>query len=108
MSWDKVVKYILARWGLAKVFTLFENRLKSQARNIAVSILEQLFSRMEQGMEKIITDLLMELLKGLVTPELIQSAKKMFVDWMREQVADTSNKIDDAVVEIIADALGVD
>lgn len=51
--------------------------------------------------------ILVEVLGKLITPEVVEEAKVGFVTWLKSQVASTDNEIDDAVVAIIAKALGV-
>ncbi len=47
------------------------------------------------------------LVKQIVTDDLVKAGEKALVDWLKSQVAKTDNKIDDYVVQVIAEALGV-
>lgn len=58
--------------------------------------------------EKLLLEMLVKILGQLITPDAVKKAKEMIVCWLQSQVANTDNKIDDAVVKIIAEALEVD
>ena len=51
---------------------------------------------------------LMQILGKLLTPDVVAQAEQYVVCWAKSQVANTANKIDDAFVQILAEALGVD
>lgn len=48
------------------------------------------------------------LIKKILTPENIRYARQAIIMWLLKEVPNTENKIDDQVVEVIADALGLD
>lgn len=58
-------------------------------------------------MQNLLETILLFLLRKLLTPELIKGAEQAFIHWLKGLAADTSNKIDDYMVEVIADALGI-
>lgn len=58
--------------------------------------------------EKMLMELLVKIVGQLLTPEVVKKAKEQLVCWLKSQVANTANEIDDKVVEIIAKALEVD
>lgn len=47
------------------------------------------------------------LVKQLLTPAFIKQAEVQFVAMLKDLAAKTDNKVDDAVVQIISDALGI-
>lgn len=59
-------------------------------------------------MQDVIIRLLVKFLGQYVTPELVAQLKQEAVCWLVGQVANTANRIDDQVVEILAEALEVD
>lgn len=58
-------------------------------------------------MQELLLKILVNVLGRLLTPEVIRTAEVELVAWLKVQATSTTNKIDDAVVQIIADALGV-
>ena len=59
-------------------------------------------------MQDVIIRLIVKFLGQYVTPELVAELKQQAVCWLVGQVANTANRIDDQVVEIIAEALEID
>ena len=61
---------------------------------------------------KYVAPIIVELVKKYLTTqqlaELIKQAGTALICWAKGQVTNTDNKIDDAFVQILADALGVD
>lgn len=57
-------------------------------------------------METVIEKILLSLLKMLVTPTVVQMAKKHLIEFLQEKAAETSNAIDDEVVQLVAEAIG--
>jgi hypothetical protein len=60
------------------------------------------------NVQKWLITYLVEQLGKLITPAIVAKGKQFAVCWLKGQVANTENKIDDAVVDIIAQALEVD
>lgn len=58
-------------------------------------------------MGPVLETLLLFIVKQLVTPELIKQGETALVKYLQTLAADSSNKIDDYMVQVIADALGV-
>ncbi len=58
--------------------------------------------------QEVLMKLLVEVMGKLITPDVVEKAKQFVVCWAKSQVAATDNKIDDAFVQILADALQVD
>lgn len=58
-------------------------------------------------MDSIIEQWILGLVKQLITKEVVQKFEVQLVTYLKGLAADTSNKIDDAMVQAIADALGV-
>jgi hypothetical protein len=48
------------------------------------------------------------LIKQILTPSNIAYARQAIVAWLIREVPNTKNKIDDQVVAVVAEALGVD
>lgn len=48
------------------------------------------------------------LIKQILTPNNIAYARQAIISWLIREVPNSKNKIDDEVVEIVADALGLD
>jgi len=55
-----------------------------------------------------VVKILSYLITQVVTDDMVKEAMKMFVDYLRELAKKSDNSLDDAVVEIVAKALGVD
>jgi len=58
--------------------------------------------------QDLLLQMLVKVLGQLVTPEAVKKAEEAFVCWLQSQVANSANKIDDEIVKIIAEALGID
>jgi hypothetical protein len=58
-------------------------------------------------MESFLEQLLVKALKGLITEELVKHAEASLVAFLKAYAASTPSKLDDAVVEAVANALGV-
>lgn len=52
--------------------------------------------------------LVLRWLKQVLTPELLEALKQHIVCWFKAQAASTETKVDDAIVAIVAQALGAD
>jgi hypothetical protein len=48
------------------------------------------------------------LIKQILTPNNIAYARQAIIAWLLREVPNSKNKIDDQVVEVIAEALGMD
>jgi len=59
-------------------------------------------------MPDFVIKLIIKFLGQYITPEFIAMIKQEAVCWLVAQVKNTANRIDDQVVEIIAEALEVD
>lgn len=59
-------------------------------------------------MREYIIGLILGLVDDFITPEHVKKAKLALVCWLKSQVENTENEIDDAIVAIIAKALEVD
>jgi len=62
----------------------------------------------EFKMNPIVERILLVLIRQVLTEEMVKSALKQLVEGLAELSKRSDNEIDDAVVKIIADALGVD
>lgn len=58
-------------------------------------------------LQDILLKMLVKVIGQLLTPEVVKQAEEALVCWLKAQVANTDNEIDDEVVAIIAKALGV-
>jgi hypothetical protein len=58
-------------------------------------------------MNGVLEKVLLYVLGQLITPEVVKQFEKEVVVKLRALAADTSTKVDDTMVEIIAEALGV-
>ncbi len=58
-------------------------------------------------MSSVIETLIIFLVKQILTPDLIKSGERALVAELRKLAADTTNKVDDYMVDVIAEALGV-
>lgn len=58
-------------------------------------------------MNGVLEQLLLYVLKQLVTPDVVKEFEKQVVAKFRELAKQTDNKVDDAMVDVIAAALGV-
>lgn len=62
----------------------------------------------EFRMNPIVERILLVLIRQVLTEEMVKAALKQLVEGLAELSKRSDNEIDDAVVKIIADALGVD
>lgn len=58
-------------------------------------------------MQGVLEQMLLFIVKQLLTDKVVYEAKVQLVAYLKALSADTTNKIDDFMVQIIADALGV-
>lgn len=58
--------------------------------------------------QKLLMEMLVKIIGQLLTPAIVDKAKEQFICWLKSQVANTDNEIDDKIVEIIAKALEVE
>lgn len=58
-------------------------------------------------MQGVLEQMLLFIVKQLLTDKVVYEAKVQLVAYLKTLSADTTNKIDDFMVQIIADALGV-
>lgn len=58
-------------------------------------------------MDGVLDQVLLYVLKQLITPDVVKEFEKQVVAKLRGLAANTSTKVDDAMVDIIAQALGV-
>lgn len=58
-------------------------------------------------MDSIIEQWLLELVKQFVTKELVTKFEVQLITFLKAYAASTPTKIDDAIVQAVADALGV-
>ena len=56
-------------------------------------------------MKEVIVKLILDLLAKLVTPDVVEQAKKQLVAYLREQAKKTETEIDDKIVDIVEKAL---
>ncbi len=59
------------------------------------------------GLQEWLLKVLIDTLGKMLTPEVVKHAEVELVAWLKLQVANTANDIDDKIVEVIANALGV-
>lgn len=58
-------------------------------------------------MNGVLEKMLLYIIGQLITPDVVKEFEKQVVAKLRELAASTDNKVDDAMVDIIAEALGV-
>jgi len=58
-------------------------------------------------MKDVLLKLIMKVIEGLITDDVINNAKQEAVNYLRELAKQTDNEVDDRLVEIVARALGV-
>ncbi len=58
-------------------------------------------------MDKVLEQVLIFVLKQLLSGNVVDEGKKALVAYLAELAKDTSNKVDDYMVSVIAEALGV-
>ena len=58
-------------------------------------------------MKDVLLKLIMKVIEGLITDDVINNAKEEAVNYLRELAKQTDNEVDDRLVEIVARALGV-
>lgn len=59
-------------------------------------------------MSTVLETLILFLVKQILTPELIKHGEKALVEFLKKLAADSRTKVDDYMVEVIAEALGVE
>jgi len=59
-------------------------------------------------MQGLLLSIVMKLVEGLITPEIIKGAKLQLVEYLRQLAKRSDNQLDDAIVEILAKALEVE
>lgn len=55
----------------------------------------------------VLDDVLLYVLRQLITPDVVKQFDSQIIAKLRELAASTSTKVDDAMIDIIAEALGV-
>lgn len=58
-------------------------------------------------MNGVLEKMLLYIISQLVTPDVVKEFEKQIVAKLRELAASTATKVDDTMVDIIAEALGV-
>ena len=58
-------------------------------------------------MKQVILNLVLKLIEGLISDEVIEQAKGEVINYLRQLAKQTDNEIDDRLVEIVARALDV-
>lgn len=58
-------------------------------------------------MSSVVETLLLFIMRKFLSPELIKTGEVALIAFLRKMAADTSNRVDDAMVDLIAEALGV-
>lgn len=58
-------------------------------------------------MDSVLEQVLIAIVKKLITQDVIDGAKVSLIAYLRGLAANTSNQLDDSLVNILADALGV-
>jgi len=63
---------------------------------------------MPDMIKNMLLKILVEVLGKLITPELVEKFKVDVILYVAELAKQSDNKVDDAIVEILAEAMGVD
>lgn len=59
-------------------------------------------------MSSIIEQAILFFVKQFVTQDMVKAAEKAFLDYLKQLAATTPTKIDDEVLKVIAEALGLE